>query len=432
MVGCGKEADSAEKAGNRNMKVSTCIMGKFALILVFFNSSLILFYLVMYSTGRADTRMNNFRLSQILDNQGSHQYDVMPSRDNRQETFDVQIGRRHINGVFENVNGSFDDFGQRSMKHDGTENPKTKTALNKNKFLVYLCNKQKLCGGWGVRQAGIISTFLLANLTNRMFKVSMTSPCKLQHFLIPNQLNWVPDIEELRGKSLSVINDVHNSSVLDVLRWKNFNMYYSQDIVFVRATMDFTGILTQNPVYIKQVSQITTQTQSATFKDNWDMLMAPSIQTQTVLQDILALNNRSVTRYEDLICAHVKLGSDPRTENVQNILRILQQWTGMNPKVFIATDSDYFRSISRSSFGDKIMDSGGTVLNIDTDRGTIDSCLGLRTVILDQMILSRCRLLALSYSGVGRNTAFLRGTNKNVLIFVNGHLKHFTNNNDVM
>ncbi|XP_067686786.1 uncharacterized protein [Haliotis asinina] len=413
------------------MKVSKCIMGKFALILIFFNSSLILFYFVMYTKGRVDTKMNNLRLSQILDNQDSHQSDLIPTRGKSPNAIDVQIGRRHINGLFKNVSGSFDGFGQRSLKHDDTENPKTKTVINRNKFLVYLCNKQKLCGGWGVRQAGIISTFLLANLTNRIFKVSMTSPCKLQHFLIPNQLNWIPDIEELRGKSLSVIHDVHNSTFLDILRWKNFNIYYSQDIVFVRATMDFTGILTQNPVYIKQVSKITTQP-SATFKDNWNMLMAPSIQTQTVLQDILALNNRSISKYEDLICAHVKLGSDPPTEDVQNILQILQQWTRTNPKVFIATDSNDFRSISRSRFGDRIIDSGGTVLNFDTERGTIDSCLGLRTVILDQMILSRCKMLALSHGDVGRNTAFLRGTNKSVFIFVNGHLKHFTNNYDVM
>ncbi|XP_071103581.1 uncharacterized protein [Haliotis cracherodii] len=432
MVGNEKEPDSAEKVRDRNMKVSTCLMGKLALILVFFNCSLILSYHVMlYNRDLVDTRINNLRLSQILDSQGSHTNNVAPTGDKGQKAVDVLMGRRHINGVSEKVNGSSGDVVQRSLKHGGNDNPTPQPLINRNKYLVYLCNKQKLCGGWGVRQAGIISTFLLANLTNRIFKVSMTSPCKLQHFLLPNQLNWIPNIEELRGKSLFVINDVHNSTFLDILRWKNFNMYYSQDIVFIRATMDFNGIVTQNPVYQKQLSQVAKQTQSSSFKDNWNMLMGPSIQAQIALQDILALNGHSVKRYEDLTCAHVKLGTNPRTENVQNILRILQQWTKMNAKVFIATDSDDFRKISRSRFGYKIIDSGGTVLDIDEERGTIDSCLGLRTVILDQMILSRCKVLALSFSDVGRNTALLRGTHENVHIFVNGDLKHFTNDNNV-
>ena len=59
------------------------------------------------------------------------------------------------------------------------------------KLLVYSCtSRTRVCSGLGDRERGIISSFLLALLTNRTFVVKHSFPCSLSNFFEPNRYDW--------------------------------------------------------------------------------------------------------------------------------------------------------------------------------------------------------------------------------------------------
>ncbi|CAF1473959.1 unnamed protein product [Didymodactylos carnosus] len=60
----------------------------------------------------------------------------------------------------------------------------TKNWTNNCSTLIYSCIRE--CGGWGDRQRGLESAFLLALITDRRFMIEMNFPCDIRTALQPN------------------------------------------------------------------------------------------------------------------------------------------------------------------------------------------------------------------------------------------------------
>ena len=59
----------------------------------------------------------------------------------------------------------------------------------KGKFLIFDCT-QRVCAGWGNRVQSITSLLIVAMLTNHVFLIDAPNSVSLDHYLIPNVIQW--------------------------------------------------------------------------------------------------------------------------------------------------------------------------------------------------------------------------------------------------
>ena len=91
-----------------------------------------------------------------------------------------------------------DNVGFKKLNEDGMHNQianlsptlTDETPCERRKFIVYRCRKNEYCNGWGGRQKGFISTYLMALLTKRYFIIIHNKACNLDTYLVPNRYNW--------------------------------------------------------------------------------------------------------------------------------------------------------------------------------------------------------------------------------------------------
>jgi hypothetical protein len=96
------------------------------------------------------------------------------------------------------------------------------------KYLIYTCDQTQHCGGWSDRSKGIISGYIWAQLTNRIFIIDIKVPCELSNFLLPNKVNWIGNIS-------SITHDYHsNGSILNRMNDLSFKQLLQR--------IDFTSI----------------------------------------------------------------------------------------------------------------------------------------------------------------------------------------------
>merc|ERR1711963_1274561 len=63
------------------------------------------------------------------------------------------------------------------------------TGVEENGYFIYRCDgvKMNICGGWADRLKGAMFTYLLANITGRVFKAEFLVPkCDMTNYIIPN------------------------------------------------------------------------------------------------------------------------------------------------------------------------------------------------------------------------------------------------------
>jgi hypothetical protein len=96
-----------------------------------------------------------------------------------------------------------------------------------------------LCGGWGDRQKGIISTFLIAILTSRVFVIDIDKPCKLDNILLPNIYNWSLCYNFVKTVSKNNLVDYKytdsSGKLRETIKSLDFNRTWSKQVVTVRV-----------------------------------------------------------------------------------------------------------------------------------------------------------------------------------------------------
>ena len=61
---------------------------------------------------------------------------------------------------------------------------------SRKRYIIYLCTGNLTCCGWGDRQHGILSAYLISLVTNRTFGVDMTKPCPIGILFHPRIVDW--------------------------------------------------------------------------------------------------------------------------------------------------------------------------------------------------------------------------------------------------
>ncbi|KAK6187547.1 hypothetical protein SNE40_005545 [Patella caerulea] len=296
----------------------------------------------------------------------------------------------------------------------------------KKKYLIFLCDKRRLCGGWGDRQRGIVTVYLMSLAYNRTFGMEMTSPCDIKGFMQPNQTNWIIPPQELVNRTTKIIDAMGVGPPRLEYNGTNY-----EDVIKIRTNSDGSMHISkmypkQMPKYVRGVSR------AIVFRRVWKHLMKP---TQHIIEHLkqmsgnVDLNNRT----NQLVCAHLRIGKSKTLPNDLpriNISSIEKLWTFLHSfenssKIFIATDNEEVRVSAKKTFGPRYFDTGGKIVHIDRQRGSKEACLGFETAIIDQIILSSCDVLVISPSNFSVRAAMLKELLKSIYVFSGKNVEPF-------
>ncbi|XP_060077076.1 uncharacterized protein LOC132556657 [Ylistrum balloti] len=286
-----------------------------------------------------------------------------------------------------------------------------------NGYLVYDCSKshKENCGGWSDRLSGILSTLVLSTLTNRTFKINFDSPCVLSEYLRPNLYDWTIGHSDFENKSTSyhVLTNSRYHKMGKELTPKGLYKYFQSDVAYIRMNWDLTRQFRKYPNIQKYAAWITELHFSDIYFKLFNTLFKPS---QEIVQDLTNIR-KNATRSKTA-CAHLRIGGNPsmrndRPRSDKNRLKVV--WSLLDKldtniyNIFIATDDDSVRKMSRERYKHNFIDIQGSIMHIDQSsyrRG--DVCEGFRKQLLDFLFLTSCDILLLSNSGFGMMAAYLR------------------------
>lgn len=308
------------------------------------------------------------------------------------------------------------------------------------KYLVYTCSGRSPCGGWGDRLRGIVSTYVMAVLTNRVFAINMTSPCPLTTWLRPNLIPWTSRIKP-ESQADEIFIDIHdNTRFADLLKTVDLSKFFINDVVRLTPNYDLFSRLKLNPLYQKQLTEMSMSVPGK-----------PVSLFTRIFEDLFALNHNlefqvskflaglyETKRRRTLICAQIRMGRNPsiprdteirtRPSELKALWNFLQEYKSDERfKIFVTTDSESVRKEAKKLFPSQVLDTSGPITHPDY-RHDNDSCLGMGKIILDQYLLRFCDTLVISKSLFGVIGAHFRGKSSNLYQFSNGTVKRMALN----
>lgn len=319
---------------------------------------------------------------------------------------------------------------------------RTREHWNGEKYIVYLCHSNITCAGWGDRQHGIFSAYLLSLVTNRTFKVDMQSPCQLSKLYHPRMINWKIHQSELEGLSSIHLYALNDRKFRESMKVIDFDEEYPQDVVYLTTNYDYFYNLKANPVYKSIFRQkVKGRPRPILFADLWQSIF--KMNKRVVRKYTPALNYARPTKQHKLACAHIRFGRNPTIPtdgDIRNTLTTIKPlWSFLEKhsdpsryRIFVASDWQGFRDKVKSLYRNITIDIEGDIIHIDklkdqrkreNSTNVADPCTGFEKVIADQFVLSKCDILLLTYSVFGKAAAYLRRSNNDLYLMENGTIK---------
>lgn len=306
---------------------------------------------------------------------------------------------------------------------------KTSKPKIKQKYLIYSC-KVGTCGGFGDRQRGIISTFLLANLTKRRFGLMLTKPCDIRQYLYPNEVQWDIPRKQLTKLKTQLVKMTTRKSVR-AMASIDFNKRYKADVVYLQTNYILRDLLKNNSNYKSQMEVLANTSYDQYFAEMYEKIFKPGHIIARKLKDFL--EKSKVGNETKLICAQIRIGRNPtmpqddvrnRKSTVNVVWDFLRRYNDTRHyKIFVTTDSEEIRNKAKRLFPEQVLDSKGKIIHVDFHRRpSATICQGVEKVLLDQYILSNCDVLIHSRSNFGENAARLKKKHSEIYIFQNGRI----------
>ncbi|KAL4217657.1 hypothetical protein ACF0H5_022399 [Mactra antiquata] len=303
----------------------------------------------------------------------------------------------------------------------------------KRRLLVYTCDTH--CGGWGDRQNGIITTFLLALLTNRIFVIEMNSPCQLENILDTHHYDWTmckPFLTSgnLKSESIKTLNAVDALNVQSVLVLPVLEDNNNFQVIRVKTNVLIFDSLRKHDKSIAFIKLIQNVSNQAVMRIVLDILFKNKDTTLSQSNHF----RKTILKGRKLVCTHVRKGKNPTipldevfntfrgSPNEETIFSFLKEYTDEQKyAIFVASDSDAVKTEALSLFPNCVS-LNRTIIHIDRIGGepkTVTSlCEGFETVIYEQYLLSTCDILVLTQSNFGFNAAFMRGSRDGLFVYI--------------
>ena len=297
------------------------------------------------------------------------------------------------------------------------------------KYMVYVCSQRYLCGGLGDRQKGIVSTYLLSQLTNRTFIMIHTKPCELTNFLHFKLDHWTRCYSHIINLPTNASQTFDYMSghykMNETIAKSNLTELFKKQVVYIRTN----GLSIQDMLGHPKAK---TALSWAMDKRDYDVnvltlqrLFEPTKSLTYELDNFLAHHTHERT----LVCAHIRMGKNPTLPldnnlergkpEVATIFKFLKQFD--NPTkyaVYIASDSVDVKAQAKEAMSN-VFTLNEPIIHVDRylQNQTTMACDGLKTIIFEQLALSRCQILLHTRGNIGRTASIMSRDLKQCHIF---------------
>ncbi|KAL3852989.1 hypothetical protein ACJMK2_016586 [Sinanodonta woodiana] len=288
--------------------------------------------------------------------------------------------------------------------------------VNKDKYLIYHCSF--VCGGWGDRIKGIVTSYLLSVISNRTFGINITFPCQLNQLLIPNLVNW--DFT-LRKNDLFSVYDLDYIGNHVEIQENIENVDFSQNkesVIYVRINQDWIDQLRKHIVLRTKVPLMESELYSDVIRIIYFALFKPSNKLRANIEHFIKNNVAD----KKLACFHARTGVGENTryniDEFESVWSFLSEFNNSGEyKIFVTSDNKYITKLAGSRFGSNLVKIDHEATHIDMD----GSCDGFLAALSDHGILMRCDALVLTASGFSYQAAHLRQTSRDLYCFFRTH-----------
>ena len=258
--------------------------------------------------------------------------------------------------------------------------------------------------------------YAISLLSDRKLLVNVTTPCNLENFLQPNEINWllnVPNFDNLTRKILPL--DWRGEMNESGLRRINFLNYESKtDIIVVKTGLNLIKHLTVNKKHHEKLNQLGYSIDNFNieylvekwYKKLFKFSPALELKYNQLLKDLKPNDNTK------LICAQIRIGGEyglkfmPRNNTKYFWDLIKDKFININTqydyRLFITSDYPDVIDEALEEFGhDKIIGFRNNSFHINWFKDKKKSCNDIGNLILDFSILSQCDMGVISHSGYG-------------------------------
>ena len=292
------------------------------------------------------------------------------------------------------------------------------------KVLIYECtDATRVCGGLGDRERGMVSTFLLALLTNRTFVVNHTRGCSISTFFKPNIYDWSKCILD----DSSTEEPLYVEDIDGIFNLPDFETLEKGDIWKERAVIVATNAILNtriksHPSVNDTIPWVFHGNREYTTNLLFNVLFKLRPNLDAAIERFI--NDVTENRKKLLIGLHIRRAF-VLEQDIPNILKTMDKYSNASKyTIYLATEirelRDYANQQLQNSISLKVID--GIILNVNRLRAT---CASFYYAIFEQQILSRTDILYKTESEFSRLAYMIRGKRAKVYEFMRDNGKLF-------
>ena len=277
------------------------------------------------------------------------------------------------------------------------------------------------CSG-GDRLRGITSTFILAVLSQRQFRIDMPYPCPLEKVLQPNLYDWQDQFSTSDNRhvlNIEIMQDRQMAKqIYEKIASKDFlSEWSSYDDIYLTSNSDYITPVLTNPHLQDRVRWLNLSSdemsQTQLFPLIYEILFRPTDVLMDLVDGILTRSDRE--KVKDLICLHFRIGMNPsmiedqsfsyRDTMVDDILAFLNRNMTIDDQslIFVTSDSAAINQHVLDHFGpERSVSLPGPIIHIDrlsSIHSSTEQCQGFLKVLADFYVLGECDRLIMARSG---------------------------------
>lgn len=145
----------------------------------------------------------------------------------------------------------FNGLGEMSVSFD---NVFSGGASKLKRYVIYECDGRTLCGGLVDRFKGVMNAYAWALFTGRHLIVNISQPCYFSSLMVPNEVNWNLNLNELvRKGNLPRDFKLHEIRQLDNFGFKNelanmdvLNYQQEADVISLFTNLEWISAYARN------------------------------------------------------------------------------------------------------------------------------------------------------------------------------------------
>ncbi|XP_033754575.1 uncharacterized protein LOC117337619 [Pecten maximus] len=277
-------------------------------------------------------------------------------------------------------------------------------------YIVYDCSIKYagMCGGLADRLSGILSTFGLAIISRRHFKIRHDKPCALDNYLEPHKYDWKLN-ESIIPITAQFMNLIDNNSYhlrVSAVKTNHLDNVFRNDVTLIRMNWDMTQDFRLRPNITDDFPWITKLQYADIYSELYHYLFKPG---KIVLDKFADIEKRR--KHGLLACSHARAG-DNRNADFTRIWKFLSNLDSSKYDIYLASDQQYVRDAGiKYLHGYDVITMSGRLGNIDFSEVGCDAFM---TSMVDFYTLTKCDLLVITDSGFSMISAYVRGTSDNL------------------